>query len=27
MKETQIRIANFPAVDLEQVEALLHNLA
>ena len=26
MKETQIRIANFPAVDLEQVETLLNNL-
>jgi phosphoserine aminotransferase len=26
MKETQIRIANFPAVDFGQVEALLHNL-
>jgi phosphoserine aminotransferase len=26
MKETQIRIANFPAVDVSQVEALIDHL-
>jgi phosphoserine aminotransferase len=26
MKETQIRIANFPAVDLNQVQTLIDNL-
>jgi phosphoserine aminotransferase len=26
MKETQIRIANFPAVDVGQVESLIENL-
>jgi phosphoserine aminotransferase len=26
MKETQIRIANFPAVDVNQVQTLIDNL-